>query len=170
MAAVQTIPKRIEDRVLDPSLHFVARSLQSALKLWRGKCGGNGLPSRQDFSVDDLAPYLGSIALIDVEHAPLRYRYRLIGTNITSMVQRDMSGIYLDEIYPPDAYENVTRSFAYILENREPVRGFGSVAHALKGHVNVEVLDAPLSSDGQTINMIMKFVHRGTAQISSLPF
>jgi len=158
MEALSLTSAELGDRMLDESLDFKTPELQAAYRLWAEKCGAKTMPSRSDFSHDDLAPFMGNIALINVENQPVRYQFRLIGTNITSIVKRDMTSGYLDEIYDVDAFSNVVRSFEYILENRRPVRAFGNVSHAEKGHLNVEVLDAPLASDGQTIDMIIKFV------------
>lgn len=74
------------------------------------------------------------------------------------MLGRDSTGRYLDEVYGPEAFANATRSIAHILQHRRPVRGFGNVSHADKGHIDIEVLDAPLAADFETIDMIFKLV------------
>jgi hypothetical protein len=148
----------VADRAVCTDLAFEDFALRSALDLWRTKCAGRVMPARGDFSHQDFMPFMGDITLIDVEYDPLRFRFRLIGTNIVQTVMRDMTGSYLDDIYPPNSYENVVRSFQYILEHRRPVRGTGNVSHAEKEYLRVEVLDAPLSSDSETIDMIIKFV------------
>lgn len=148
------------DRVVDTGLAFHSEKLRKALDLWRDKAGGRALPARADFSHEDLWPFMGDVALIEVEQSPLRFRFRLIGTNIVAMVDRDMSGRYLDDVYTGASYDDAVRSFDYILENKVPVRGAGNISHAEKGHLRVEVLDAPLSSDGTTVDMILKVVAR----------
>lgn len=148
----------IGNRRVDPSLRFDAALLRDALALWQSKCVNHAFPARADFSVEDLAPFMGHIILIDVERDPRRYRFRLIGSYITQMLGRDSTGRYMDDVYGAAAFENATRSNDYILEHRQPVRGFGNVSHANKGHIDIEVLDAPLSADGQTIDMIFKVV------------
>ena len=65
---------------------------------------------------------------------------------------------YLDEICGDEALKNVVRSFDYILENRRHIRAFGNVSRAKKGHLNGEVIDGPLATDGQTVDIIIKFV------------
>jgi len=36
--------------------------------------------------------------LLDVEHAPRRFRYRLIGTRLVEVMDRDLTGHYLDAL------------------------------------------------------------------------
>ena len=158
----------VADRVVDTGLGFNDKSLRAAVTLWQEKAAGRAMPARSDFSHEDLWPFMGNIALIDVEPAPLRYRYRLIGTNIVSLVDRDMSGRYLDDVYAGEKYEYVVWSFDYIRTHKVPVRGTGNISHAEKGHLRVEVLDAPLSSDGETVDMIFKVVARNESSGLSL--
>ncbi len=54
--------------------------------------------------------------------------------------KRDQPNEYLDEICGDEALKNVVRSFDYILENRRPIRAFGNVSRAKKGHLNGEVI------------------------------
>ena len=67
--------------------------LQSALHR-NSKRKAAALPARGDFSLEDLAPFMGNIALINVENQPVRYQFLLIGTNIISIVNelRRVSG------------------------------------------------------------------------------
>ena len=72
--------------------------------------------------------------------------------------KRDQPNEYLDEICGDEAFKNVVRSFDYILENHRPISAFGNVSRAKKGHLNGEVIDGPLATDGQTVDIIIKFV------------
>jgi len=148
----------VGNRVVDPTLRFDSGLLREALALWQDKSANRAFPARADFSIEDLFPFMGHIALIDVERDPWRYRFRLVGTEIAQILGRDSTGSYLDDIYGAAAFENATRSIVHILEHRQPVRGFGDLSHAEKGYINIEVLDAPLSADGQNIDMILKIV------------
>src|SRR5260370_24175935 len=59
-----------------------------------------GLPGRQHFdptAIPDLLPY---IFMVDIERNPLRFKYRLVGTEYVRMIGRDLTGRYLDEAHP----------------------------------------------------------------------
>ena len=62
-------------------LEIVSPVLQRLYQDWRNRLHGREMPARRDFDVLDLDYVLGDLNLIDVEHAPLRFRFRVHGTN-----------------------------------------------------------------------------------------
>lgn len=138
-----------------PARDFDNPPLQALHDLWNRKRDSRPMPSRDDFDPLELKDDLGWIVLVDVEHEPVRFRYRLIGTNITHLVGRDATGAYLDELYPPSAERVATSSFREILQSKTPNRILGTMHHAEKGFLEFEAVDLPLSADGETVNMIM---------------
>lgn len=113
------------------------------------------MPSRQDFDPVELRDHLGSLILIDVAHAPLRLRYRLIGTQITTLMRRDNTGRYYDEIYQPELLEAIYDSFRWIIDHRAPLRSHGEAFYPDKNFYSYETLNLPLSEDGDTVNMVL---------------
>ena len=79
----------------------------------------------------------------------------MVGTEITERIGRDATGRYLDELYPPAIYGTAIKSFEIVLSRRRPVRAWGYLTHAEKGHMPFEALDMPLSDDGDAVAMIM---------------
>ena len=138
-----------------PTDRFDNDRLRELRDIWELKRNGRAMPSRADFDPLDLKQDLGWIVLVDVENGPTRFRYRLIGTKITELVGRDATGAYLDELYPASVQEIATMSFRKLLTSRRPNRILGTMHHAKKGHLNFEAIDLPLSSDGETVDMIM---------------
>ena len=114
------------------------------------------MSGRSDFSPEGLKSFLGNIVLIDVEHEPVRFRHRLIGTDIVNRLLRDSTGSYLDELYDPKFYELAVSSYSYLIDHREPIRGVGDMAYIKRSLLKFEAVDLPLSQDGVTVNMIMK--------------
>ena len=74
--------------------HDVLRRL---LAYWLGKRGPRRAPARADIDPLEIASLLPHVMLIDVEHAPLRFRYSLVGTEVVRNLGADMTGRYLDE-------------------------------------------------------------------------
>jgi hypothetical protein len=140
---------------VDPDLRFVDPRPQRLLDYWRTKRGTRAMPGRGDIDPTELREHLGNLLLIDVEHAPLRLRYRLLGTRITELMQRDNTGKYYDEIYGPDLLEAIYESFRWIFENRAPLRTHGEAFYPDKNFYAYEVLNLPLSHDGETIDMVL---------------
>ena len=140
---------------IDPTLAFEQPVLRDMLEIWQRRRGSKAMPSRADLPPEVLHRHLGWIVLVDVEHEPLRFRYRLIGSAITAAVGRDATGAYLDELYAPEIYTTAISSFRQVIARRAPMRAFGQLRHAEKGHLPFEAIDMPLSEDGVTVSMIM---------------
>lgn len=145
----------------DPTLDFEDQSLAPLLRYWEAKRRGDALPSRRDIDPIDVRAHMGNLCLIEVEQAPLRMRYRLIGSNITEIMGRDSTGRYYDEIYRPELLSAITASFAWMIEHRRPLRSFGQAFYADKQFYDYEIVNLPLAEDGITVNMVLgKLVFR----------
>lgn len=140
---------------VDTTLSFEKRDCLSLLELWRERRHEGRLPARADFDPRELASHLGWIVLTDVEDDPLRFRYRLIGSNVAEMAGRDMTGRYLDDIYTPEVFRIVTAGYRAAIELRQPVRVHGRFHQVDRGYMTLESLELPLSSDGRRVDMLM---------------
>lgn len=125
---------------------------------WKDRHQGDEIPSRADFKSEELLRFGGRIALIDVEHDPLRFRYRLVGTRITDALGRDSTGRYFDQLYDDEYYNRLETHFREIVTNRTAVRSFGTMAHSRKPFVSVEAIDLPLAERGRPVGMILRGV------------
>ena len=142
---------------LDPELNCQAEILQTALKARDDARGTRDMPARKDLDPIRLGPsLLPHIMLIDIQHTPgIRFRYRLIGTHITTMLGRDSTGRFWDELYDPTVCEVVSTAARWVLENRRPVRSWGVAPVGPKDYLKWENVELPLSSDGKCIDKIM---------------
>jgi hypothetical protein len=140
---------------LDPDLRCHDDKLLVIHQYWLAKRGSRRMPSRSDIDPIELRSQLGNIVMIDVEHDPLRLRYRLIGTGITEVMARDSTGKYYDEIYPAELLEKIYESFRWIIDNKAPLRTHGEAFYPDKNFYLYEALNLPLSDDDQTINMVL---------------
>ncbi len=141
----------------DPELQFENPRLAELLDYWKNKCQGRTMPSRTDIDPFDLKRHLGNIALIDVEHAgaDFRLRYRLVGSNITALMDRDVTNRYYDEIYDGNVMTNVNTNFRWIFNNLAPLRSYGQADPPGKSVYSYEILNLPLSENGKSVNMVL---------------
>ena len=58
------------------------------------------LPGRQHVDPAGIARLLPQLFLVDIEPDPLRFKYRLVGTEYVLMMGRDLTGEYLDAVHP----------------------------------------------------------------------
>lgn len=140
---------------LDPGLNCRDATLLAIHRYWLGKRGDRKFPGRADIDPIDLAPHLGNVVLIDVERSPLRLRYRLIGTNITHVMNRDSTGRYYDEIYPEPLLRQIYASFQWMLDHGQPLRTFGEAFYPDKNFYHYETLNLPLAANGRDIDMVL---------------
>ena len=140
---------------IDPELKFHDPHPLELLDYWNAKRGARAMPSRADVDPVELKAHLGSLVLIDVEHDPFRLRYRLIGEKITRAMARDNSGRYYDEIYSEALLGSIYKSFEWILAHKAPLRSFGEAFYPDKNHYRYEIINLPLSDDGEVVNMVL---------------
>jgi hypothetical protein len=117
---------------------------------------GGGLPGRQHLDPCDIAPLLRWIWMMDVHRDPLRFRYRLLGTEQVSAMGRDYTGRWLDEAHDQfltsvshtQYLESVERGAIGYLKGTPPY-------HVTKDFMQVERLLVPLARDGRTVDILM---------------
>lgn len=119
---------------------------------------GGGLPGRQHFdpmAVPNLLPF---IWLADVQHNPLRFRYRLMGTEYLNVFGRDYTGWWIDELNPGFIGSTAHKQFVAAAE-RGTVgyrRGHTEPAPILpKDYRWIERVVLPLARDGKAVDMLL---------------
>lgn len=66
-------------------------NLQALYRLWSERRAGRPAPSRDDFSVEDLRPWLGHLLLLDRIDGD-DFRYRLYGSSLVEIFGFDLTG------------------------------------------------------------------------------
>jgi len=123
---------------------------------WRDAAPPGRLPGRQHIASEDLVELLPRLWMCDVFRDPLRFRYRLVGTEIVRSVQREMTGMWLDEAHPESA-KNPTLSsrYRFIVETGRPTWRRGpTLWYRDPQHRTVENCLVPLAGDGAIVDKI----------------
>ena len=128
--------------------------LRRLYQYWDGKRAGRRFPARVDIDPLDFPYILGWVALLDVSYNPLRFRYRLHGSELVEYHGVDMTGKFLDEHPREELRQRFQRGYASAIEQRGPTHASYDrvVDDRLRGF---ESLRLPLSSDGTTIDVLM---------------
>ncbi len=115
-----------------------------------------GLPGRQHFDPMDIPRLLPNIWMIDVSHDPLRFRMRLVGTEIVRFTGRDATGQWLDSIYSDYENTDAYRFHRTCALSGEPAYRKGSViSNPGRDYVEAERLYLPLAEDGKTVDILL---------------
>jgi len=131
--------------------------VRGVYEYWLSICpASGGLPGRQHVDPAAMARLLPHVFLIDVERAPLRFRYRLVGTAYIELMGRDLTGCYLDEVHPTFDGE-VREHYRAVAEQRQPVYRRGQVMFAVEARrfLGMERIITPLARDGATVDMVL---------------
>ena len=158
------------DQILDPDLKCESPILMDILQFWKGACGDQSMPARHDINLLDLPVYQQPhILLLDVEPKPrLRLRWRFIGTHITVVMNRNVAGLYADEIYDQEQLAAFCLRTDWVLQHGLPLRSNARSAD-LNSDVN-EVIFLPLSDNGVDIDQIlMAAVYRTEHESEAVP-
>jgi hypothetical protein len=121
---------------------------------WNAKRRGRPMPTRQDIDPLELRPLLPHIALIEVEQNPRRYRYRLVGTQLVSILGQDVTGKYLDQM-PPLFRRFATNAYAELMARKAPTYAVYDTHIPMFRAVRYKRLMLPLSPDGDRITMVV---------------
>jgi len=139
----------------DPALCFTRLELRELLDIWNEKRRGRRMPARADLSPFDFPTHLGHLFIVGVESVPRRFRYRLVGTEITKILRRDATGRCFEQAYEGRLLATLTEFFSWVAIERMPLRIYCLTGHARNPIYAYDCVLLPLSTDGDTVNMIL---------------
>lgn len=94
---------------------------RKALAVWDAKRGPAPAPFRRDIdALDFTADVLPRLMLIEVVRKPLRFRIRLTGTQADQIHERNITGLYTDELQPRMLAESMRRDLTRIVDTGQP--------------------------------------------------
>ena len=129
------------EQICDPTNRFAMPECTELIALWRRAGPPHELPRREALGPRSLKPYLSRLSLVEqVETAPPRFRFRLIGTNVTRTL-RERTGRFFEEDATPAQIGRWTQASLITLGARAPVRFMLMTEHLMVG----EMLTLPLS-------------------------
>jgi hypothetical protein len=114
------------------------------------------LPGRRDIDPAAIVELLPWVWIVDVTREPLRFRYRLVGTEQVHAMERDVTGAFLDEVHPRFVGSASYPQYVAGAERAEIgyLRG-PPIFHLSKDYVLIERLLLPLARDGHTVDMLL---------------
>lgn len=122
---------------------------------WDEKRGSRAMPARTDIDPVEMATFLPHIVLLDVESAPRRYRYRLVGTAVAEAFGEEITGLYQDATDMGALGTQATATLDRVVEAATPGYLIGDFTKVCGRRLKIERLSLPLSRDGQAVNMIL---------------
>ncbi|MFP6774679.1 MAG: PAS domain-containing protein [Alphaproteobacteria bacterium] len=137
----------------------IGDALRPLFERWDKARDGRSIPARSDFDPlslpRELLPY---IVLLEVQHQPRRFRFRLMGTAVAEMLGEDWTGMYLDQL--PKANQQVIDQYEETVKKQAPTEFQNQYIKfdpslRRKRMMHDRSLLLPLSNDGKVVNMLM---------------
>ena len=128
------------------------RRLYADWLAWRGE---RELPARRDFDPLGIRYIIGKLSLIDVLGEPLRFRYRVHGTENAERLGFDLTGKPLEAWPDPEHRSMVETCFATVVKSRSPLARLREQVFGDGRLWRYEILVLPLSGDGTQVDMLM---------------
>jgi hypothetical protein len=123
---------------------------------WKDARGERRMPPREAIDPVALRDVLPHIVMVDVEREPLRFRYRLVGTYVTAISGRDITGRYADETTFPQSLDEVVGPYQMVVEHCAPVGKYGQARWVPnRPWVRVETLLLPLGRSDAEVEIIL---------------
>lgn len=133
-----------------PALEFISdpglirdSNVRQFLQLWLDARENGRAPDKSFLDPLRLRFLLGSLSLLEVQPEPLRFRYRLIGTDIVQRLGYELTGTWLDEHPDPTIRPFILKGVTMVYHSAKPVYGHGQ-ARVLGEDWQFEVVAVPL--------------------------
>jgi hypothetical protein len=121
------------------------------------KAPNGKLPGRQHVDPIEIPRLLPYLSLVDIvrDAARLRYRFRLIGTDVAAKTATNMTGKWVEEAFPAEAAVAIIRAYDSVVATRTPHHSANVMAVPGREHIRFERIVFPLARDGETIDMLI---------------
>ncbi len=140
----------------DPALQFHDPSYEKLLDLWRTRGGDGKMPRRSQITPRDLKDILRNVLIFErIEQNPSRYRWRLVGTNITEVAGHTLTGKTFEESVPAEHIPRWIECGDLILDGGQPLRFLGRVHISGREYLDAENLYVPLANDNDEPTFIL---------------
>ena len=127
---------------------------------WRNNCRAD-IPDRSDFDPADFKRLLANILIADIEHAPFRVRYRVVGTRVVEATGFNITGRYLDELMPTEPEAPWLDLYEQCCKSRGPVIGSSPCTTTSGGLFTHEFGLFPLRKDGMSVDQVLSIEDYG---------
>lgn len=152
-----------DDAIAGTIAHPALAQLYRQWRRWTGT--ESGVPDRNEITPEALRPWLGNLAITDIERNPMRIRYRLVGTTLTELVGHELTGRYVDELYSRKVRREVMEAYRGVVEAGLPHYRHARFWLVLKA-LGYHRLILPFSGDGQTVDTCLLAIYPDRPEVT----
>ncbi len=123
---------------------------------WLDKAAGRPMPDRADIHPAHFAKLLPGISLVEPTPESQRCRIRLAGTRLREVYEREITGLYVDELEWGDKKGYWSAAFDRTINEGKPAQGVLRAPHHTKDHLVQYWLKLPLTmQDRAGVGMLL---------------
>lgn len=162
----------VERETWDSLDHISMPLLRNFADHWNRLRGERRAPSRSDLDPAQLKPFLPHLFLLDVVRPAMRFRGRLVGTQIASSLGFDYTGRFLDEVISDSYYSTLREDLVDVAENAVLHYRITDMAWNKRPYARYHRLYAPLFTSGQRVDIVAGMaciVRQGDATAATEP-
>ena len=140
----------------DAALPPCDERIAELLRVWRAiRPSADLLPGRQHFDPLAVPKLLRWILLVEVARAPLRFRYRLVGSEHVTAMGRNATGEWLDAAHPAFAVSTAYPQYRAAADGQVAYYRGPPTYVMEKDYIEIERLLTPLARDGKNVDMLL---------------
>ncbi|HEY1384628.1 MAG TPA: PAS domain-containing protein [Dongiaceae bacterium] len=143
-----------------PVLELEDDRLRRLLAYWLEKRGDRSFPQKAEIDPIEFPYILGYVTLVDVEHEPRRYHFRLDGSILVELSGTDYTGRYLDELPGAEYIAFIKATYDRVVDSGEPHR-YRKNGLFDQQHFSEETLILPLGDTPPRVDMLVVAVIPG---------
>ena len=122
---------------------------------WLEKAAGRPMPDRSDISPADIPRHLPFVSLIEIEENPLNFRYRLAGTQLREIYEKEVTHTYLSGLSKNQNRDYWISACERIAHTGRPAQGILRGPDQPRDHLVQFWLRLPLAIDGVGPKLIL---------------
>ena len=141
--------------------------LRSFMDFWRVKKGERRMPSMHELDLLEIPHLAGGLFIIDITYQddqPVRFQYRHAGLDIVDTIGMEITGRFLDEIFPPENYKILVEDYQDAILHCQPSYMSFLEAPAPNAMILYERLLLPIGPDGAARPTAFIGMHARTAK------
>jgi hypothetical protein len=145
-------PSRIAFRA-----QLVIPEQRQLFEYWLDRAAGAAMPARRDIRPADIPHLLPNISLLDILRSPCRFRFRLAGTRVRDIYDREVTGLYLEDIDWGAQVDYWRTAHERVADTGRPAQGVVRSLRGSKDHLVHFWLRLPLVTEGPEPSMILGY-------------
>lgn len=140
------------ETIEDPAI-VTDPDVQQFLQLWFDAHVNGRAPGKEFLDPLRLRFLLGSLSLLEVHKNPLRFRYRLVGTDIVQRLGVELTGKWLDDHPDPSFRPFLLQGATIVYRESKPVYSYADL-RTLGQDWRLEVVAVPLLGPDGTVAFV----------------